>query len=31
MTSLVLPNGMALPSTITGNARRLSPDQGDEQ
>ena len=31
MTSLVLPSGMALPSTITGNARRLSPDQGDEQ
>lgn len=31
MTSLVLPNGMVLPSAIAGNARRLSPDRGDEQ
>lgn len=31
MTSLVLPNGMVLPSAITGNARRLSPDEGDGQ
>lgn len=31
MTSLVLPNGVSLPSVITGAARRLSPNQGDEQ
>ena len=31
MTSLVLPNGMSLPTVITGNARRLFPNNGDEQ
>ena len=31
MTSLVLPNGVSLPTVITGNARRLSPNQGNEQ
>lgn len=31
MTSLVLPNGMSLPTVITGNARRLFPNQGDQQ
>jgi len=31
MTSLVLPNGMSLPTVITGNARRLFPNQGNQQ
>jgi hypothetical protein len=31
MTSLVLPNGLSLPSAITGIARRLFPNQANEQ
>ena len=31
MTSLVLPNDVSLPTVITGNARRLSSNQGNEQ